>query len=170
VRSVIACGVAGLLSVGTVQVLSGQGAATPARFLVGASIGYFIVGGQDLSAVEDAFGLEAYLGYRPSSRVSLNLGGHFSRHGDLSIWPWDVFGAFVEPRLHLRGFLPFGELRGPAAATTSPPGRESAGGGSPARCGDGARHPHWRGVPNSSVVRHLWSKPALLAKRRTRLS
>jgi hypothetical protein len=92
---------------GPVRVLSGQGPAPP-RFQVGATIGYFIVGGQDLGAIEDALGLEAYWGYRPFPKVSLNLGGHFSKHGDLSIWTWDVFGVYVEPRLHLGGSLPLG--------------------------------------------------------------
>ena len=67
---------------------------------IGASGGFFIVGGEDFSATDDALGVNAYIGYRALKRFDVNLGVHYSSHG-LGFGSRDlaILAIYAEPRV-----------------------------------------------------------------------
>lgn len=73
----------------------------PDHLGIGANVGWYSIGGEDLEGTNDGPGIEIYAGGGTGNRLGfdLNVGFHFSRHDlDIRSWHVDVYGVYLEPR------------------------------------------------------------------------
>jgi hypothetical protein len=87
--------------IAALTVVRGHLAAQEARGVLGASAGYFLIGGQDFSGTDNALGVEVWGAYRVAPPLEVGLGIHYSSHGiglpDRSL---GILGVYAEPRVY----------------------------------------------------------------------
>jgi len=88
--------------------LSAQDSRKSPVITIGAGIGYFVVGGDDFNATDDAAGVDGYLGWYPTEILHLRGGYHYGRHATASPFDLILHAVYLEPRIRIGRFGPAG--------------------------------------------------------------